>query len=89
MNLDRFSKLTKSALVLCSLLVLATATGCLYQNHIAGQTMVEAGQPGGGGYYLDDGPYSHARPEFKLQNAIDRQEQYKAEQLSIREGLAE
>ena len=83
MKLDRISKLTKSAIVVCTLLVLATATGCGFQTNIAGQTLPSPH------YLMDDVEFFPAGSEFKLQNQVDQQEQSKADQLSIREGLAE
>ena len=83
MKLDRISKLTKSAIVVCTLLVLATATGCGFQTNIAGQNLPTSH------YCVGDVEYFPVESDFKLQNQVDQQEQSKADQLSIREGLAE
>lgn len=70
MNVSRVSSPT--AWLLCGGLFLASAalSGC--QTHIGGQTLPSA-------YYLrDDVQYFPAGPEFKLTNAVQAAEEYKA-----------
>ncbi|MEX0718503.1 MAG: hypothetical protein WD066_18060 [Planctomycetaceae bacterium] len=70
-----------AALLGCGFVV-TNLTGCLLQGTVGGQTLPSA-------YYLqDDVQYFPAGPEFKLTNAVNAYDEYRAEQALIQEGFA-
>lgn len=79
---SRFQRWSRLALCAGGMLSLS-ATGCMLQTTVGGQTLPSA-------YYLrDDVQYFPAGPEFRLSNQVRALEEYKLQQQAARAGLQE